>query len=441
MMMACLALLLAVIAGHANGQTLREQSFRATGESEAILELTASSPGASWIEAGRESAGVRIFLDGRHHQDLMLYGGAQPFAYRLLLGRVAAGDHVVRIDFEKRLTAPGLDRAVVNDLKIELLERANPEFEAISHAPILYARPNTIGRFSDVPLLMYYEKEKQNGLTVYRYTVIFSNEDGGTQTSGLMARWGRTTDIEWVCEAHLDSTGRAVKVIYQGVNHETKELRSSKEGEHPRMLIASDNNNFDDQRVSEFRFAPRPIAADLSRASREEVMDRQPWIYRIMAEEMIREHKIISQRTLGQSIADLRNYLYLDLHSLQLNGSAISLAVKLSGDPKWYTSNLGINSYKVDRGGFFRTTILLPPGTKSQQIERVAVRCDVATNPRNSEEVQRATLARCALQSINKLFFLDRDFQPATPLLIRMAPISLSFGEVVEFPIERSGKR
>ena len=42
----------------------------------------------------------------------------------------------------------------------------------------------------------------------YRYSVIFSNEDGGTQTDRLMATWGRTTDIEFVYGVEVDGSGR-----------------------------------------------------------------------------------------------------------------------------------------------------------------------------------------------------------------------------------------
>lgn len=428
-------LILILISIDVSAQVLIEKSFRAESEAEALLELRASAPGASWIEEGKEAATVRVFLDGRYHQDLILYSGARPFPYQLFLGRVPAGEHSVRVDLNRRFTAAGVANAAVNDARITLIDRSQPEFEPISHAPILYARANTIGRFSDVPLLMYYETERRDNLTVYRYSVIFSNEDGGTQTSGLMARWGRTTDIEWVCETHLDAQGKAVKTIFQGVNHETKEFRGQREGEHPWLLVASDNNNFDDKRVTEMRFALRPVAVDLRQSSREEVMDRHVWIYRVMAEEMIREGKITSDRTLGPLINDLRHYLYLDVHSLQRNGGVISFAVKLTGDPKWYTSNLGINSYKVDRSGYFRTTILLPPGTNARRVERLAVRCDVANNPRNQDEMTRATTAKCDFRGINKLFFLDHDFQPVATLPIRPSPLSLSFGEVVELSV------
>ena len=47
---------------------------------------------------------------------------------------------------------------------------------------------------------MYAEDTRVDGTGVLRYSVIFSNEDGGTATPALLARWGRTTDIEMAYE-------------------------------------------------------------------------------------------------------------------------------------------------------------------------------------------------------------------------------------------------
>ena len=41
----------------------------------------------------------------------------------------------------------------------------------------------------------------------FRYSVIFTNEDGGTATDRLMATWGRTTDVEFVYGVTLDRAG------------------------------------------------------------------------------------------------------------------------------------------------------------------------------------------------------------------------------------------
>ena len=40
--------------------------------------------------------------------------------------------------------------------------------------------------------------------TRLRYSVVFSNEDGGTPADRLLATWGRLTDIEYVYGVELD---------------------------------------------------------------------------------------------------------------------------------------------------------------------------------------------------------------------------------------------
>ena len=151
-----------------------------------------------------------------------------------------------------------------------------------------------------------------------------------------------------------------------------------------------------------------------------------------MAEEMIRAGKIIEERKLGAQIGDLRQYLYLDAASDQQGGAGISFAVKLRGDARWYTSDLGVNYNKVDRSGAFRTTVRLPAGVTPARIERIAARCDVLNNPRTAEETRKASASGCELRALRKAFLLDREFQPAAPLQFRVAPIRLQFGEMIE---------
>ena len=81
-------------------------------------------------------------------------------------------------------------------------------------------RPNTVGRFSDVPVFAWYEREPTARGVRYRYSVIFTNEDGGTPADRLMATWGRTTDIEYLYSVEIDATADIVAEDYQGPDHE-----------------------------------------------------------------------------------------------------------------------------------------------------------------------------------------------------------------------------
>jgi hypothetical protein len=424
-------LILAALSRSVAAQTLREKPFQMKTEAEVLLDLTASAPHTSWAEAGSEAAVASVFVDGRYNQDVFLFAGARLFTYRLILGRFHAGEHTLRVDFNRNRSAAKATAINIQDAKISFIDRTSPDYQALSSSPIVYARPNTIGRFSDIPLLMWYEVERAGQLTTFRYSVIFTNEDGGTQTSALMARWGRTTDIEWIYEVQIDAQGKTQSATFQGVEHKTQNFKGKEENGHPAIYVISDNNNVSDRGESEMRFAPRPTSYDLSHSSREAIMDRNPWIYPVMAAELRREGKISETSRGGNQMADPREYLYLDASS-KVNGTALSFAVKLKGSPKSYESDLGISYYRIDRSGYFRTTVRLPAGTRLEQIERIAVRCDAAGNPRFGEEINKLSAAECRLDTFNKGFMLKTNFEPGPSLPVHIKPIKLRFGEAIE---------
>jgi hypothetical protein len=413
-----------------SAQTLLEKKFTAPAESEALLDLTASAPGTSWRERGAEAAVATIYVDAQYNQDVILFAGAREAAYQLMLGRVGPGEHSLRVEFNRKQSAAKATGVKIGDAKVVTIDRKHPEFQAIARAPIIYARPDTVGKFSDIPLLAYYESVRAGANDRIAYTVIFSNEDGGTQTTALMARWGRTTDIEWVCETRIGAEAEA-KTIFQGANHQNTQFAGKLEADHPLMFDSTLNNNFSDHGQYEMRFAPRPLPFDARTASREEMMDRHPWTYQVMADEMIREGKITDERKPGHAINDLRNYVYFDISSNQ-TGAALSVAVKLKGDPVWRTSDWGIGNYRIDRSGNFRTTALLPKRARLEDIERVVARCDVKGDPKTQQELSQVPSASCDLRSINKIFVLKDDYLPGEPLKLSFQPLKIGSGEMVE---------
>ncbi len=306
--------------------------------------------------------------------------GKHTVSVSLNLPRSAAKAQVAEVKSVRPLLLASMQRAGAEDQL------------ALAHSPVLYARANTIDHFTDIPLVMYYEilhvspgrlksglvrppgaqalslngrgdhfsprrdhvspGRLESGLVrpagtqvsslngtgdkrvsegtdvIVRYTVIFTNEDGGTQTLALMARWGRGTDIEWVYEFRLRD-GKIIEETYQGVSHETKPFTGSRTGgQHPLLAVASDNNNFSDLACSAVRFAPLPERADLESATRESVMDRYPQTYRVMTEELQREHRISGTPTGINMIADPRDYFYIEASSEQR-------AAALTNRPEW----------------------------------------------------------------------------------------------------------
>ena len=76
------------------------------------------------------------------------------------------------------------------------------------------------------------------GARRFVYSVVWSNEDGGTNSSGLMARWGRTTDIEWIYAVDVDSNGDRIpgSGSFHGHNHQRLPFTGEYEDDHPILL-------------------------------------------------------------------------------------------------------------------------------------------------------------------------------------------------------------
>lgn len=368
--------------------------------SEVGLEIEARSPDASWAHKGAEAAALAIIVDGARNQDLLLWAGEALFTYRVLLGRLEAGEHTITIVLDEARSAKNARRAEVKAARPLIFDRANGEEAlAIAYAPMLYARANSIDRFTDVPLLIYYEAERRPaGLLRLRYSAIFSNEDGGTPTVALMARWGRATDIEWIYEVSLRD-GEIIEESYQGVEHETKPFTGERaRGRHPLLAIASDNNNFSDLACSKVLFAPLPMRADLNDASRESLMDANPWTYRIMAEELRREGRIADMPTDINTIADPRAYLYIEARAAQ-RVEQIAFDVRLKGVKRVFSSDMGDDRLRVDRAGYFRVAVLLPKRFDPRRILAVGARCGNETC--GDDRVR-----------VVKLVWLDENYEP-----------------------------
>jgi hypothetical protein len=218
---------------------------------------------------------------------------------------------------------------------------------AIAHAPALWLRSDTIGTATDLPLAMYAEDMRVDGTGVLRYTIIFSNEDGGTTTPALLARWGRTTDIEMAYEEEWQG-GKIVNARYQGPDHRVIAYAGAREGAHPSLVDATLNNVFLDRGRTAVRVTMVPAVVDLATATRESVMDRQPWIYRRMADELQEEGK-------ASVFGDVREYLYVDAR-LTLTGSAVA-AIARGSDGTWRSSDRGLKELAVDRNGWVRIAI------------------------------------------------------------------------------------
>jgi CheY-like chemotaxis protein len=375
--------------------------FKVSKTSEVVAELDMRAPGTDWAEDGNEARLATLVLDGEPQQQVMLYAGADQFTYTVFLGKVAAGEH--RLDY----SGQGVEL-----IAARFREEAS---DIVANAPVFYARANTLGKFTDIPLVVYCERLSENENAFLQYTLIFSNEDGGTSTRALMARWGRTTDVEYVYRAFLSPDGSVRKATIQVEGHKEKEFAGRRDGSHPLLMPVTDNNMIGEvDKPNAVRYQIAPVLVDLAGHSREEVMDQHPITYKLMAKELKREGKLRPFGTIdGEKVSDPRNYLYFEMQ-LGRSESSIATLVHLKGNPRWYSSHLGhadfaIRTWKRNSAespnGFVRTTVELPPGTKPEQIAEIGFECLVP---------DKASDLPCRVEAVTKCFFLDREYTPDT---------------------------
>jgi hypothetical protein len=398
--------------------------FTTTQVAEVVANLEMSSPGADWGSRGREAAVANLILDGKPHQQVILFAGSKRHTYRLSLGRLPAGRHDILIQRNDRFSAAGTG-VEGHSVKIEEISRNNPEYDAFAYAPVLFARLNTVGRFSDIPLLLYCEHLPVDGEDTLQYTVIFSNEDGGTSTRALMGRWGRTTDIEYVYRRSMKS-GTA---IVQGPDHVDMEFKGGHDGDHPMLMPVTDNNMIAEAKDSALQFRLAPIFVDLSRSSREQIMDRNPITYEVMVKELDREGKLRPFGVVdGEKVSDPRNYLFVD-YAAKLTQAALTVAVRLD-DGSVYASDFGRGDIAIHRDGHVRTTVELPPGIAASRVKDLIFECRVLPPSKGAPWPHSGT---CQIQAVTKVFLLQRDYIPGRSLWSTDKAVTLSTGRGISF--------
>jgi hypothetical protein len=422
-----LAAALAAACGRTLDGSLVETSFNSSGEAQVIARVAAGCDQCDWQEPGRESVVLTFTLDDRPPVQVPLLWG-RGIEYRVLLGTVTSGDHRVRISENVALTAAALQgrSAARWDAKIEQIAPADSTYRALSLAPFIYARPDTVGKFTDVPLLMWYEVEPTSRGTRYRYSVVFSNEDGGTPADRLMATWGRTTDIEYLYSVEVDANGSILSEDMQGPKHEILPFKGKREGTHPLLWVSTDNNMVLDHGTTSVRYAPAPSLVNLDKVSRETVMDANSWTYEIMAKELSREGKIVADAPAGQGvIPDLRRFVFLEACG-EADNNAIAASVKVNG--AWHTSDRGVAEYRIVRDGCFRAAIPLPGSAGARDVQAVRFQA----YPRQDRAAGTSRITR-----LNRVFSLDERFVPGPSVLQWEGAASLTpGGPPLEIPVQ-----
>lgn len=412
----CLALLALL---PASGQT-RDFAFQVPARAEVLAELRLASPGSDWAVSGREGAMATLTLDGNARQQVMVFGGPRERAYTVFLGELAPGAHTLRIERDAALSARGSGLAI-GGVAFQPLAAGDPHALAVSHAPVLLARADTVGHFTDVPLLAYYTRGRDASGPWLEYTVIFSNEDGGTSTRDLMARWGRTVDIEYIYRVWLDERGEPAKTLIQTRDHRDVPYEGTRFGRHPILVPVTDNNMVEPAPAgpAPVRYQLAPVLADLEAGSRELVMDQHPITYLVSSKELLREAKLRPPAAFeGEKIADPRHYLVVEM-KVESQNAAVQVMLRRRNSTLWQGSAVGIGKDYIERSGWARTAVEMPPGTRLEDIAEIGVQC---LSRRDLERQPVPKNGRCRLEAFGKVFFLGEDFAPPKPLALPKLP-------------------
>jgi len=375
-------------------------SFRvADAQNEITASIAMTAKGADWERKGSEGVLARILVDGKARGHAWVFGEAASEPVRVFLGQLPAGKHALSVEVVKAESA-ALPLAV-GKVEFEEIAPGDARYHAVANAPIIIARADTAGRFSDVPMTAYFER----GRDIYRYTVIFSNEDGGTSTRDLMARWGRTTDIEFVYEVN-PATGAT---LIQAKGHKEIPYAGSYEGRHPSLEVVTTNNMVapgDAAGKLDFRLLPEPIELN---GSREVFMDKHAWTYAVSSKELVREGKL---RKFGEireeTISDPRSYLVAELSSTPEN-SGIQVVAKLRSGGVRYGSARGIPENYITRSGWLRIAVELPPGTGMNDVAELMLDCVVTPDLKERKGVRDGS---CGLAAPGRVMWLGEDYKP-----------------------------
>jgi hypothetical protein len=397
---------------------VKEESFELKEGAEVVATITASCEGCDWSRKGHEGAVLRLEVDGRYSQHLFLTRGASAADYRVMLGPLTAGRHSLTVARDTGAWSKAPRSFSVLSIKTVAVPTTSAEQQALELAPILYVRPNTLGRFTDVPLVLWYEVDQTERGSRIRYSVIFSNEDGGTAADRLLATWGRLTDIEYVYGIEFDREERVIEETFQGKDHEIVPFKGRREGRHPLLYVVTDNNMVKDEGTTAARFAPAPTAFDLTNVSREEVMDQNPWTYAVTAQEARREQRVRKTPSPGsKKIFDPRLYAVVELctASDDTTFATFTFAVGVSqghGAPRFYDSTFGVREYRISRSpdnfpnSCFRGAVALPKGTTAADLLALQVSAH-ARPPREGEPPPATSSGPAHLRRVNKLFLMS----------------------------------
>ncbi|MBX5481232.1 MAG: hypothetical protein IRZ16_05190 [Myxococcaceae bacterium] len=284
-----------------------EVTLTLDAEGEAVLALEGELDGVAWRTANAESVTIEVIVDRKVRRHL-IWTDTPAGTHRAAVGRLGAGDHTVRLTRVAEQTRAHEATLRVTGTSLTL----SPEQTLARFAPILLGREDSA--FTDVPLILYGHERSDGAL---EYTVVFSNEDGGTgaKPKVLVAEWGRLSDIEWALTVERDADGNATARTFQGIFHGSLSFAGPMEGEHALLNVATNNGVFaDDGEASPFRIGLPVVAFEPGPGRpREAVVDDVPGAVALIDDEGMREGKIDPACADPSKVWLAKCYAYVDV--------------------------------------------------------------------------------------------------------------------------------
>ncbi len=390
-----------------------EQPLTLDKSGEAWVAVTLDAPGTSWGSGA--VAVVALDVDGRDEQDLILAGGDEPTEYFRVLGHLGRGSHLLRLRIHRGLSAPGVRTVTVTGIRTGSVDDTDPAAPIWRHAPVLHYR--ALGSpldslTTDTPLLLFYRTVPQPTGEALEYHVVYSHEDGGTDLTGLLARWGHTTDIEWVYRVSRDGSGRVTAEEFHGPGHRTASFRGRRAlGGHPVLQMATLNGLVSDRANVRHRTALAPACAQPPGEPREGVLQQFPWIYRVSALELTRQ-VALERDPSPDSLAPADPRCYIFLHWKRGAGPLVPLEAAARVRGAWLSSAWGRPDLAFQDSDGECTAVKCPSGTREDDVTAISVRA--LDSPRAAAEVR-----------LVRAFFLDARYLPR-PSLAAAGPCRLT---------------
>ena len=343
-----------------------------------------------------------VQVDGRPVHEVLIVPGSGRTSYDTLLGPLAAGEHTV--DVTPSSSWPPQPAVRVTRTAVRPVGAGEPRYDLLRFAPAVVLRSDTVGTSNDLPVLMYGETTPDRAL---RYTTIFTNEDGGTETTALFARWGRACDIEETYVVKLDGAGRAIAETFQGPEHKITPFNGTRIGAHPVLTVGTRNNMFLDSGAAGVTIRPVPVVVEPDAGTRESILDDRHWLQRLTARELAVEKKPF----------DPRDFVYLEA-KVQLGDDAAAAAWVEQPGGERVSSDRGDERFRVTRDGWVRVAV---PLARDGSVTAAGWSCLprkgrsglAAPKPRGGEG------GRCQIEP-GRIFRLSDDFE------VRAIPIKVS---------------